>query len=97
LQGELVRSGAIDNFELVFTVQADNYREMGDAVDLAREVGATSMYFGMLTNWGTFTPDQYRGKAFSIGSTRNTQTSSRLCRIHGYSGRKSFSVTCANS
>jgi sulfatase maturation enzyme AslB (radical SAM superfamily) len=61
--GELVRSGAIDGFELVFTVQSENYREMGDAVDLAREVGATSVYFGMMTNWGTFTPEDYRAKA----------------------------------
>jgi len=43
--GDLARQGLVDSFELAFTVQVDNYREMGDAVDLAREVGANSVHF----------------------------------------------------
>jgi MoaA/NifB/PqqE/SkfB family radical SAM enzyme len=61
--GGLTARGEVDHFELVFTVQAENYREMGDAVDLARSVGATGVYFARITNWGTFTDDQYRDKA----------------------------------
>lgn len=61
--GELTARGEVDHFELVFTVQAENYREMGDAVDLAKSVGATGVYFARITNWGTFTADQYRDKA----------------------------------
>lgn len=64
--GDLLRQGQIDNFEIVFTVQQDNYREMGDAVDLAHEVGATGVYFGRITNWGTFSPEQYRDKAVFV-------------------------------
>jgi hypothetical protein len=61
--GELTKAGLIDNFDLVFVVQAENFREMGDAVDLAHEVGATCVYFARITNWGTFTDDQYLAKS----------------------------------
>jgi sulfatase maturation enzyme AslB (radical SAM superfamily) len=61
--GELLAASLIDNFELVFTVQDANYREMGDAVDLAHKVGANGVYFARLTNWGTFSPESYRAKA----------------------------------
>ncbi|MBN8809708.1 MULTISPECIES: hypothetical protein [unclassified Sphingomonas] len=39
--------------------QTENFREMGDAVDLAHRIGASHVYFGRITNWGTFSPDQY--------------------------------------
>ena len=61
--GELTAAGLVDHFELVFTVQAENFREMGDAVDLARQVGATGIYFARITNWGTFTNEQYADKS----------------------------------
>jgi hypothetical protein len=41
---------------------------MGDAVSLAREVGATGVCFARITNWGTFTDDQYRPKAVFLSS-----------------------------
>ncbi len=50
-------------FVLAFIVQKDNFHEMGAAVDLARQVGATGIQFARLTNWGTFTPVSYRDKA----------------------------------
>jgi len=61
--GDLMAQGLIDGFELVFTVQTDNYCEMGDAVDLAHRVGANGINFLRLTNWGTFTAAQYRDRA----------------------------------
>lgn len=61
--GQLKAAGLIDHFELVFTVQTENYKEMGDAVTLAHEVGATGVYFARITNWGTFTDRQYADKA----------------------------------
>jgi hypothetical protein len=68
LAGELTARGEIDHFELVVTVQTENYREMGDAVSLARKVGATGIYFARITNWGTFTEQQYRDKAVFLTS-----------------------------
>jgi MoaA/NifB/PqqE/SkfB family radical SAM enzyme len=37
--GRLLREGALDSFEIVFVVQVENYREMGDFVDLGHDVG----------------------------------------------------------
>jgi sulfatase maturation enzyme AslB (radical SAM superfamily) len=64
--GRLTAERLVDHFELVFTVQTDNYREMGDAVDLAKQVGATGIYFARITNWGTFSPEEYRAKAMFL-------------------------------
>lgn len=61
--GELVRDGLVESFDLPFIVQRDNYREMGDAVDLAHRVGATRISFFRMTNWGTFSNDQFRDRA----------------------------------
>ncbi|MEL6485832.1 MAG: radical SAM protein, partial [Pseudomonadota bacterium] len=66
--GELAARGEVDCYELVFTVQQDNYLEMADAVDLAKEVGAQSIYFARITNWGTFTPAQFAHKAVFMPS-----------------------------
>jgi MoaA/NifB/PqqE/SkfB family radical SAM enzyme len=66
--GSLLTEGLIDNFELVFTVQEDNFREMGDAVDLAHQVGANGIFFARLTNWGAFSPEAYRQKAVFVPS-----------------------------
>lgn len=66
--GELSASGDVDCYELVFTVQQDNFKEMGDAVDLAKQVGADSIYFARITNWGTFTTEQFRHKAVFMPS-----------------------------
>jgi hypothetical protein len=46
-----------------FTVQAENFHEMGEGAALAESLNATSIYFGKITNWGTFSPEQYAAKA----------------------------------
>lgn len=61
--GDLIAAGQIEQYDLVFTVQSANWREMGDAVDLARAMGATGIYFARLTNWGTFTDAEYAAHA----------------------------------
>ncbi|CAH0351117.1 hypothetical protein SPH9361_01445 [Sphingobium sp. CECT 9361] len=64
--GQLLNDGLIEDFMITFTVQSENYREMGDAVDLAHQVGASHVYFGRMTNWGTFTAEQYKQKAVFV-------------------------------
>lgn len=61
--GRIRAAGEIDAYELVFVVQKENFREMGDFVDLAKRVGADRVYFERLTNWGTFSADDYEEKA----------------------------------
>jgi hypothetical protein len=65
---ELRTEGLIDRLELSFTVQVDNYQEMGQAVDLARHFGADHLAFTRMTNWGTFTPEEYAQKAVFMPS-----------------------------
>lgn len=65
---ELRAQGKVDKLELAFTVQVDNYREMGDAVTLAESLGADHVDFLRLTNWGTFTAAQYGDKAVFMPS-----------------------------
>lgn len=64
--GELKAAGLVDDFMLTFTVQQENYREMGDLLDLADEVGANTVYFGRITNWGTFSQPEYEAKAVFV-------------------------------
>jgi MoaA/NifB/PqqE/SkfB family radical SAM enzyme len=61
--GTLLKKGEIEAFDLIFVVQKENFREMGDFVDLAARVGADRACFERITNWGTFTPEQYQQKA----------------------------------
>ena len=56
---------------LGFVVQKDNYKEMGEAVDLAKRVNANSVYFARLTNWRTFTSEEYRKKAVFMSEHHN--------------------------
>ncbi len=60
--GELRAKGDVEFYELVFVVQQENFREMGDALDLARRVGADQLYFARISNWGTFGADEFRRK-----------------------------------
>jgi sulfatase maturation enzyme AslB (radical SAM superfamily) len=64
--GELKAKGLVDDYMLTFTVQQENYREMGDLLDLAEEVGASTCYFGRITNWGTFSQEEYERKAVFV-------------------------------
>jgi hypothetical protein len=58
--GALRRHGAFNSLRLDFVVQAGNYREIGDFVDLARRVGADGVYFIRLRNWGHIPVARFR-------------------------------------
>lgn len=64
--GALAKEGQVSRFELTFVVQSDNFREMGEAVDLARAVGASCLYFSRIVNWNTFTETEYAEKAIFL-------------------------------
>lgn len=66
--GALTAEGMVHRFELTFVVQADNYEEMGDFVDLAHSVGASGVYFARIQNWGNFTDEEYRDRAVFLSS-----------------------------
>ena len=58
--GTLRAGGAIDSLRLDFVVQAVNFDEMGDFVDLAQRVGADGVYFLRLRNWGNQSAEAFR-------------------------------------
>jgi MoaA/NifB/PqqE/SkfB family radical SAM enzyme len=55
----LRRQGQIRQLRLDFVVQALNFREMPEAVDIARAFGFDAIYFQMIRNWGTFTVAEF--------------------------------------
>jgi MoaA/NifB/PqqE/SkfB family radical SAM enzyme len=57
--GALRRQGRIRQLRLDFVVQALNFREMPEAVDIARAFGFDGIYFQMIRNWGTFTVAEF--------------------------------------
>jgi len=65
---DLRQAGEIGHLTITFTVQVDNYREMGDAVELGHSYGADSVDFLRMTNWGTFTNEQYARAAVFMPS-----------------------------
>jgi len=60
--GELYQQKMIDQYHITFVVQLENFREMGNAVDLAKEMGAGLIYFSKISNWGTFSDEEFREK-----------------------------------
>lgn len=60
---ELRQSGPLEYFRIHMVVQANNYTEMPAFVDLGRRFHADDVYFSRLTNWGTFTAQQFRERA----------------------------------
>jgi MoaA/NifB/PqqE/SkfB family radical SAM enzyme len=60
---ELRRSGPLDYLEIHMTVQANNYREMVQFVDLGQRHGCDRVAFHQLLDWGSFTRDDYAARA----------------------------------
>ncbi|MFO1435235.1 MAG: carbamoyltransferase C-terminal domain-containing protein [Gammaproteobacteria bacterium] len=58
--GELRRNEAIDYYRLNFVAQDLNFREMPAFVELARRVGADSVRFQMMHDWGTYQSEELR-------------------------------------
>jgi hypothetical protein len=44
-------------------VQENNFAEMPDFVRLGKRFGVDTVYFHRLVNWGTFSPEEYAGRA----------------------------------
>lgn len=54
------RAGRFRFFELAFVVQWRNYREIPEAIALARRIGADSVSLQVIRNWGTFTLPEFQ-------------------------------------
>jgi pyruvate-formate lyase-activating enzyme len=56
---ELRQQARVGLFQLDYVVQWLNYREIPEAVDLARRLHADRIYFQLLRNWGTYTVSEF--------------------------------------
>lgn len=59
----LRETGEIETFHLGFLVQRENFHEMGDAVDFARGLAVDQISFARITNWGTWSDEEYNALA----------------------------------
>lgn len=67
----LRRDGPLQFLALNMVVQANNYREMPEFVVLGERFGADRVIFSQLTNWGTFTDDEFRARAVHLPTHPN--------------------------
>lgn len=56
---ELKYTGALGYIKLSFVVQENNFDEMPEFVELAKEYDADCVFFSRLMNWGAFSNDEY--------------------------------------
>lgn len=61
--GRLRAAGKLQYFVMNFVVQANNYAEMKDFVELGQVVNADAVMFQQLTNWGPFDNAAFRSRA----------------------------------
>ncbi len=60
---ELRARGPLKYLEIHMTVQANNYREMPEFVELGRRHKCDRVSFHQLLDWGTFSPDEFAARA----------------------------------
>jgi hypothetical protein len=61
-----LRPQPIQNWEISMVVQANNFREMGGFVRLGKRFHVDRVSFHQLTNWDTFSLDEYRARAIQL-------------------------------
>jgi MoaA/NifB/PqqE/SkfB family radical SAM enzyme len=66
--GKLRRTRKIKSFELHFVVQANNFREMKEFIEIGLNVSADFICFKQIVNWGTYSEEDYLGRAVQIAS-----------------------------
>jgi MoaA/NifB/PqqE/SkfB family radical SAM enzyme len=62
----LRRDGPIENLQLSFVVQANNWREMPAFVELGGQFGADRIFFSALRNWNTFFDHEFSQRAVHL-------------------------------
>lgn len=56
---ELRRGDLINELRLDFVVQQLNYKEMPEFINIAKSIGADGAYFSLISDWGTFSKEEY--------------------------------------
>jgi hypothetical protein len=84
LMGNLAWMGRLGrHLQLNFVVQDANLGEMEGFVRLAKSVSANRVYFSVLNNWGTYSDDDYLGRAVHLpGHPRHLELLETISRIN---------------
>jgi len=56
------KEGYFKLMRLDFVVQSDNFQEMPAFIDIAEKLGVDKLQFSMVTDWGTWTKEEYESK-----------------------------------
>ena len=75
--GESKRTGPLEYLEIHMTVQANNYKEMPQFLELGRRHHCDRVSFHQLLDWGTFSPREYRISRRAIPRTSRARGISR--------------------
>lgn len=59
----LRKEGPLESLKISMVVQANNFKEMPDFVELGYRYGVDMIYFSQLVNWGTFSDAEFRSRA----------------------------------
>jgi MoaA/NifB/PqqE/SkfB family radical SAM enzyme len=76
---ELREHGPLEYLEIHMTVQANNYKEMPQFVELGRRHGCDRVGFHQLLDWGTFSPQEYASRA--VHFAKHTEHASFLATL----------------
>jgi len=63
---ELQANGPLERLTIHMTVQANNYREMGDFVEMGRRHNCDEVAFHQILDWETFSPAEFAEKSGPI-------------------------------
>jgi MoaA/NifB/PqqE/SkfB family radical SAM enzyme len=63
---ELRASGPLEYLEIHMTVQANNYKEMLEFVEMGRRYNCDLVGFHQMLNWGTFSPSEFAARAVQL-------------------------------
>ena len=63
---ELRASGPLEYLEIHMTVQANNYKEMPEFVELGRRYNCDRVSFHQMLDWGSFSENEYKARAIQF-------------------------------
>jgi MoaA/NifB/PqqE/SkfB family radical SAM enzyme len=86
--GELRKANLVERFRLDFVVQARNYKEMPQFVEMARKLGCDGVKFQMIRSWGAMSPAEFAAQY--IGDRSHPEYSSFIDILRAIAQERPF-------
>jgi hypothetical protein len=87
---DLRQSGAIQEFIISFIVNARNFHEMKDFVELGMNLRCDQIYFSFMSDWGTFSTEDYAKMAVHLPQHKDHRELVNLLRDPIFNSPKVF-------